>query len=128
MIINIMIVTYIKQVYQDMIYFNHLKRIILKKNAYYIFEYYQKRNISNAYYIINCKSDLYKNLVRQNKTQNLIPVYSSQFIYNAIYSYILNSKIIINSYIIHEIQKVVSQVNYLKYLFITHAIGYFKLK
>lgn len=97
-------------------------------NSYIIFQYYLKHNITNAYYVINIQSDLYKSLLKKNQTQNLIPVYSSQFIYNAIYSYILNSKIIINSYIIHEIQKVVSQVNYLKYLFITHAIGYFKTK
>ena len=98
------------------------------KNSYIIFQYYLKHNITDAYYVINIQSDLYKSLLKKNQTQNLIPVYSSQFIYNVIYSYILNSKIIINSYIIHEIQKVVSQVNYLKYLFITHAIGYFKTK
>ena len=78
--------------------------------------------------MINNQSDLYRSLLKNNHTQNLIPVHRSQFIYNIIYPYILNSKIIVNSYILHEIQKVVSKVNYLKYLFITHAIGYFKTK
>ena len=97
-------------------------------NSYLIFEYYLKNNITDAYYVINNQSDLYRSLLKNNHTQNLIPIHRSQFIYNIIYPYILNSKIIVNSYILHEIQKVVSKVNYLKYLFITHAIGYFKTK
>ena len=97
-------------------------------NSYLIFEYYLSHNITDAYYVINDQSDLYKSLLRKNQTKNLIPLHGSEYIYNVIYQYILHSKIIINSYILHDIQEVVSKVNYLKYLFITHAIGYFKTK
>ena len=41
-------------------------------NAYTVFDYFLKKNYSNAYYIINIESDLYKNLNEQNKTDNLI--------------------------------------------------------
>ena len=97
-------------------------------NSYIIFEYYLNHNITDAYYIISAKSDLYKSLLRRNQTQNLIILHGSKYIYNVIYPYILHSKIIISSYIFLDIQEVVSKVNYLKYLFITHAIGYFKNK
>lgn len=55
-------------------------------NAYYIFKYYQKNNNQNAYYIINFKSDLYKNLAKQNRTQNLLPVNSNDNIFNKLYT------------------------------------------
>jgi hypothetical protein len=54
-------------------------------NAYYIFNYYLKNNNQNAYYIINCKSDLYKNLVKQNRTQNLLPINTNDNIINKLY-------------------------------------------
>lgn len=38
----------------------------------------------------------------------------------------LNSKIIINSYVHREIQRLVNEVSFLKYLYLTHAVGYFK--
>ena len=97
-------------------------------NAYYIFNYYLKNNNQNAYYIINCKSDLYKNLVKQNRTQNLLPVNTNDNIINKLYNYFLNSKIIINSYVLIFIQKLVNEVPFLKYLYLTHAVGYFKKK
>ena len=55
-------------------------------NAYYIFKYYQKNNNNNAYYIINCKSDLYQYLTKQNQTQNLIPVDSNDNIVEKLYN------------------------------------------
>lgn len=97
-------------------------------NSYLIFEYYLNHNITDAYYVINDQSDLYKSLLRKNQTKNLITIHGLEFIYNVIYPYLLHSKIIINSYISLDIQEVVSKVNYLKYLFITHAIGFFKTK
>ena len=95
-------------------------------NAYYIFKYYQKKKNNNAYYVINLNSDLYKYLKIQNKTQNLIPINSNDNIYDKLYEYILNSKIIINSYVNREIQRLISNVSFLKYLYLTHAVGYFK--
>ena len=41
-------------------------------NAFTVFDYYMKNNITNAYYIVNIHSDLYSSLVFQNKTKNLI--------------------------------------------------------
>ena len=43
-------------------------------NAYTIFQYYQKMNNDNAYYFINENSNLYKSLVEQNKTKNIVPI------------------------------------------------------
>lgn len=95
-------------------------------NAYLLFEYYIKNNETNAYYVINVQSELYLMLLKKNQTNNLIPIKTHGNLYEAIYPYLLNSKIIVNSFIYMDVQKVVSRVNYLKYLFITHAIGYFK--
>ena len=97
-------------------------------NSYLIFDYYIKNNETDAYYVINTGTDLYKELSKKNKTKNLIPIYSYGNLFEVIYPYLLNSKILVNSYIDLNIQKIVSKVNYLKYLFITHAIGYFKTK
>ena len=97
-------------------------------NAYLLFEYYIKNNETNAYYVINVQSELYHTLLKKNKTNNLIPIHTHDNLYQKIYPYLLNSKIIVNSFIYMDIQKVVSRVSYLKYLFITHAIGYFKTK
>jgi len=97
-------------------------------NAYLLFEYYIKNNETNAYYVINVQSELYQMLLKKNQTNNLIPIHVHDNLYEAIYPYLLDSKIIVNSFIYMDLQKVVSRVNYLKYLFITHAIGYFKTK
>jgi hypothetical protein len=58
-------------------------------NAFYIFNYYKKNNNKNAYYVINSKSDLYKKLAEQNKTQNLLPVNSNDNIFEKLYYYFL---------------------------------------
>ena len=78
--------------------------------------------------MINKKSKLFQNLVDKNETENLIPVNSNDDIFEKLYNYILNSKIIINSYVMGHFQKLVSHVSFLKYLYLTHAIGYFKKK
>lgn len=67
-------------------------------------------------------------MVRQNKTQNIIPVNSNDNIVEKLFNYFLNSKIIINSYVLLNIQHLVSKVPYLKFLYLTHAVGYFKKK
>ena len=95
-------------------------------NAYYIFKYYLKNKNYDAFYIINYQSDLYNALLKENNTQNLIPVHSNDNIFNLLYNYILNSKIIINSYIFIEFQLIINEVDFLKYLYLTHAVGYFK--
>ena len=97
-------------------------------NSYLLFEYYIKNNETNAYYVINTGTDLYKELYKKNKTKNLIPIHSYINLFQVIYPYLLNSKILVNSYIDLNMQKIISKVNYLKYLFLTHAIGYFKTK
>lgn len=98
------------------------------KNAYLIFQYLMERNRTDAYYVINIHSDLYKSLLKINKTQNLIIIDSLNNFYEKIYPYLLNSKIIINSFIYKDIHRIVSKVKFLKFLYITHAIGYFKKK
>jgi CDP-glycerol glycerophosphotransferase (TagB/SpsB family) len=97
-------------------------------NAYLIFKYFCNKNITDAYYVINSKSDLYKSLLKKNETQNLIIINPSDNFYRKLYPYILNSKIIVNSFIHFHLHKIINNVKYLKYLYITHAIGYFKRK
>ena len=94
-------------------------------DAYYIFQYYQRNNISYAYYIINDKSDLYNLLLMQNKTTNLIPVNNNDT-QDILYPYLLNSKIIVQSYNFWEFNQILNKVNYLKFLKINHGIRYFK--
>ena len=55
-------------------------------NAFTLFEYYLKNNIDSAYYIINNESDLYKSLLQQNKTKNLLLI--NQREYKLYYCYI----------------------------------------
>ena len=96
-------------------------------NSYLIFQYYQERNKTEAYYIINKDSDLYNSLLLKNKTNNLIlfDPEDKEFLKN-LYPYLLNSKIIIYSYLLFEILHLVNEVNYLKCLKINHGIRYFK--
>lgn len=68
------------------------------KNAYYLFDYYLNQKY-NAYYIINPNSDLYKSLFEQNKTKNLILYDGDESFYSKLFLYLLNSKIIVLSYI-----------------------------
>jgi len=94
-------------------------------NSYLIFQYYQERNKTEAYYIINKDSDLYNSLLLKNKTNNLI-LYDpkdKEYLKN-LYPYLLNSKIIIYSYILLEYLQLGKEVNYLKYLKINHGIRY----
>ena len=39
-------------------------------NAYIIFEYYKNKNFYDAYYILNEETELYKTLLKENKTKN----------------------------------------------------------
>mgnify|MGYP002624529649 CR=1 FL=1 len=97
-------------------------------NAYSVFEYYLNKNYNNVYYIINKKSGLYKNLVNQHKTNNLIVIndYETKIINGELFYYLANSKIIVQSYVIRHFQKIINKVSYLKYLYINHGITYFK--
>ena len=96
-------------------------------NSFLIFQYYQQRNISDAYYIINNESELYNSLLKQNKTQNLIPVNKvGNSLWSILYPYLLNSKIIVQSYIFSYFHKLINNVSYLNYLKINHGIRYFK--
>ena len=79
-------------------------------NAYLLFKHYIKINETNAVYVINNSSELYKSLLKKNKTKNLIPVKGTSSFYKVIYPYLLNSKIIVNSYVYYDIQKIVSNV------------------
>lgn len=95
------------------------------KNAYYIFEYYLNKNYQ-AYYLINSESYLYFSLLKQNKTKNLILYNGNENIYDKMFPYLLNAKIIVESYIIPEIHLLVSQVPYIKFLRVNHGVRYFK--
>ena len=95
-------------------------------NAYLIFQYFQKINNDNAYYIINERSDLYKSLVDQNKTKNIIPV-NSNFDYMKLYPILLETKILVQSYVFVTFQRIARMVKYLKFLYLCHAVNYFKL-
>ena len=95
-------------------------------NAYTVFDYFLKKNYSNAYYIINIESELYKNLYEQNKTDNLIIINTTENIYSNLFPFILNSKILVQSYVIYDFQYIINKVSYLKYFYINHGITYFK--
>lgn len=95
-------------------------------NAFTLFEYYLNNNIDDAYYIINNESDLYQNLKRENKTKNLILINGRENIYDKLFNYILNSKIIIQSYVFVDFHYIVNNITFLKYLYINHGITYFK--
>ena len=99
----------------------------LDTNAFSIFQYYHLNNNSDVYYIINNESDLYFSLSLKNKTKNLIPVnrIDNNF-WLILYPYLLNSKIIVQSYIFYDFHKLISNVSYLKYLKINHGIRFFK--
>jgi CDP-glycerol glycerophosphotransferase (TagB/SpsB family) len=95
-------------------------------NSYIIFEYFRKNNNSNAYYIINEESLLYQSLLEKNQTNNLIPINPSTNYWDKLYNFILNSKIIVQSYTFFDFRKLISKVDYLKYLKINHGVRYFK--
>ena len=95
-------------------------------NAYTLFEYYLKNNIKEAYYIINKNSDLYRSLRKENKTDNLILINTRENIYEKLFNYILNSRIIIQSYVFLDFHYIINNITYLKYLYINHGITYFK--
>ena len=95
-------------------------------NSYIIFQYYLHHNKTEAYYIINNESNLYNSLLKNNKTQNIIPINPIENYWNKLYYFILNSKIIVQSYFLIDFIKIINQVSYLKYLKINHGIRYFK--
>ena len=94
-------------------------------NAYSIFEYYQRNKIDNAYYVINEGTELYKSLLEKNKTKNIIPFRNNKD-NKHLFPFLLNAKIIIQSYVLFFFQTIVSKVKYLKFLYICHAVNYFK--
>lgn len=95
-------------------------------NSYMLFSFYKKKNTEEAYYIINNESYLYKNLLRVNKSKNLIPVNSKTNLWNILFPYLLNSKILVHSYAFSDFNKIIDKVNYLKYLKINHGVRFFK--
>ena len=60
-----------------------------------------------------------------NKTSNIIPYKHSRGNYH-LFTFLLNSKIIIQSYALYFFLFLASKVNYLKFLYICHAVNYFK--
>lgn len=95
-------------------------------NAYYIFKYYQHKNITYSYYIINIESEFYKSLLSKNETKNLILFNSSENFWEILYEYLLHTKIIVQSYTILEFQILANKLPFLKYLKINHGVRYFK--
>ena len=94
-------------------------------NSFNIFQAYQRNNDTNAYYVINEKTELYKSLLRKNQTHNIIPFIDYKHI-DSLFPYLLNSKIIVQSYALYEFQIITSKVSYLKFLYLCHAVNYFK--
>ena len=98
-------------------------------NSYIIFQNYLERNKTNVYYVINKESELYNSLLLKNKTNNLI-LYNqtANNSWNTLYPYLLDSKIMVHSYILPDFINLVNNVNYLKYLKINHGIRYNNLQ
>ena len=101
------------------------RKLCCDKNAYYIFKYYLKKKY-NAYYIINIHSALYKSLLEKNKTKNLILYDENEKFYYKLFPYLLNSKIIVLSYVMPKLHSIISNVSYIKYLRVNHGVRYFK--
>ena len=97
-------------------------------NAYLVFKYYLEHNYTNAYYVINDQTEFYKELLIKNETKNIIPYDMKKNDYFILFPYILNSKIIVQSYVLLPFQTIINQVKFLKFLYLTHAINYFKEK
>lgn len=95
-------------------------------NAFVLFEYYLKNNNNDVFYIINNDSELYQNLKKENRTKNLILINGKINILDKLFNYILNAKIIIQSYVLLDFHYIVNNVTYLKYIYINHGITYFK--
>ena len=98
------------------------------ENAYLVFKYLLEKNFRNAYYFINSETELYKNLYETKKAKNIIPLDGNEVkTYKMLYPFLLNSKLIVASYITY-FNYIVNKVFYLKLLYLTHAINYFKLR
>jgi CDP-glycerol glycerophosphotransferase (TagB/SpsB family) len=97
-------------------------------NGYSLFEYYLEKKVPDVYYLINSKTYFYQSLLKQKKTKNVIPISPRNNFYNDLFKYILNSKILIQSYSLFNFHEIVSNVSYLKYLNLNHGIRYFKKK
>ena len=94
-------------------------------NAYTIFQYYQKMNNNDAYYFINGNSNFYKSLIEQNKTKNIVPLKDQNDIETLI-PFFYETKIIVQSFASHIIQYYISRIKHIKFLYLTHAVNYFK--
>ena len=73
------------------------------KNSFILFQTYRRNNETNAYYVINEKSELFNSLLKKNQTQNIIPFKNYKHI-DDLFQYLLNAKIIIQSYALYEFQ------------------------
>ena len=106
---------------------NILNKYCSDINAFTVFEYYMKKNLTNAYYIVNFHSKLYNYLLNKNKTKNIISFENNNYLYyNKLFEYLLNSKIIVTSYDQTLFRLIINKVSFIKYLYINHGITYFK--
>ena len=94
-------------------------------NSFILFQAYQQNNDTNAYYVINERTELYKTLLQKNRTKNIIPFKGYKYI-DDLFPFLLHTKIIVQSYALYEFQIIASQVKYLKFLYLCHAVNYFK--
>ena len=115
-----------KRIPKYILFFDYINSPICSDtNSYNIFQVYQRNNDTDAYYVINEKTELYNSLLKNNQTQNIIPFIDYKHI-DTLFPYLLNSKIIVQSYALYEFQIIISKVNYLKFLYLCHAVNYFK--
>ena len=78
-------------------------------NAFTIFNYFQNNNYNNVYYVLNEGTELFKNLSKYNNTKNIIPFRNNKN-NKHLFQFLLNSKIIVQSYSISFFQKIVRGV------------------
>ena len=117
----------IKRIPRYILFFDFINSPICSdRNSYILFQYFMKNNDTNAFYVINEKSQLYNSLIKNNQTQNIIP-FKNYNQMDILFPYLLDSKIIIQSYALYEFQIIISQVHYLKFLYLCHAVNYFKI-
>ena len=97
-------------------------------DSYYLFRHYLKKQYSDVYYIINNETVLYKKLLKAHKLFHCIDISAEQlpYLYGKIFNYILNSKIIVHSFIPSFLRAILRKFKYIKHLFIVHGVYYFK--
>ena len=89
-------------------------------DSYYLFRHYLKKQYSDVYYIINNETVLYKKLLKAHKLFHCIDISAEQlpYLYGKIFNYILNSKIIVHSFIPSFLRAILRKFKYINFIYV----------